>query len=176
MTRTIMLAACLFTANLAAGCDSPDDAEVEYRDQLSDAEVTLEDAIDPVLHDTDAVIVDATFEQGVDDGFYLVEAIVDEELTVFEIDAMTGERVVSERTRARPERIELARRHHHARRRLAQLIREIRAERSDERAVRARLVRDERRGDEVEVELMDRRGRRHAVRRRLDETRDRDGR
>lgn len=166
MTRTLMLCACLFTANLASGCDQSDSDTTEYRDQLSDAELTLEDAVEPLLDETDGVIVDATFELGVDDGFYLVEAIFDDELVVFEIDAMTGERVESERSRARPERVELARRHHHARRRLAQLIREIRAERPDDRAVRARLLDGEADG-EVEVELMDRRGRRHLLRRRL---------
>ncbi|MCA9706149.1 MAG: PepSY domain-containing protein [Myxococcales bacterium] len=162
MTRSLMLCACLFTANLASGCDQADDSGPEYRDQLDDAAITLEDAIDPVTEQIEAVVVDATFELGVDDGFYLVEAVEGEDLVVYEVDARTGERVVGERVRARPERLELARRHHAARRRLAQLVREIRAEHADERAVRARLLRDE-----LEVELMDRRGRRHALRRRL---------
>ena len=162
MSRALMLCACLFTAPLAAGCDPADDADAEYREQVGDAELTLEDAIDPLLEQTEAVIMDATFELGVDDGFYLVEAVLDDEQVVYEIDARTGERVVAERARARAERADLARRHYQARRRLASLIRELRAERRGERAVRARLLRDE-----VEIELMDRRGRRHHVRRRL---------
>ncbi len=163
MTRTITLVACLFTANFAAGCDSPDDAGTEYREQVADAELTLEDAVEPVVDQTEAVIVDVSFEEGIDDGFYLVETIDGDDLLVYEVDAMSGERVESERRRARPERVELARRHRHLRRRLAQLVREARAERPEERAVRARLL-----DDEVEIEMMDRRGRRRALRRRLD--------
>lgn len=163
MTRTLMLCAALFTFTVATpGCDRADDAEVEYRDQVEDAEVTLEDALTALDDESEAVVLDASFELGVDEGFYTVEAVEGEYMIVFEVDAMTGERGEAERTRARPERLELARRHRHLRRRLAQIIRELRAERPDERAVRARLV-----GDEAEVELMDRRGRRRALRRRL---------
>lgn len=168
MTRTLMLCACLFTANLAAGCDHSDDAETEYRDQVSEADITLEEAIDPLFDQTEAVVLDVSFELGVDDGFYLVETVLDDVRVVYEVDARTGERAEAERTRADDERRELARRHRELRRRLAQLVREIRAEREGERAVRARLLRDE-----VEVETMDRRGRRHAIRRRLAAAEDR---
>ena len=152
MTRSLMLCACLFTANLASGCDQADDSGPEYRDQLDDAAITLEDAIDPVTEQIEAVVVDATFELGVDDGFYLVEAVEGEDLVVYEVDARTGERVVGERVRARPERLELARRHHAARRRLAQLVREIRAEHADVRAP-AQAVDQEVVRDDVELHV-----------------------
>jgi hypothetical protein len=162
MNRSLMLCAVLFTANLAIGCDQPDDAGTEYREQLAVAEITLEDALDALSDEPEAVVMDASFELGVDEGFYAIEAVVGDELVVYEVDARTGERGELERTPARGERLELARRHRHLRERLAQLVREVRAERPDERAVRARLV-----DDEAEIELMDRRGRRHAQRRRL---------
>lgn len=164
MNRTLMLCAALFTANLVVACDQPDDVDTEYREQVAEADVTLEDALDDLAAQSEALVIDATFELGVDDGFYTIEAVIGDEEVVYEVDARRGDRVEVERVRARTERAELARRHRHLRERLARIIRELRAERPDERAVRARLL-----GDEAEVELMDRRGRRHALRRRLAE-------
>jgi hypothetical protein len=109
------------------------------------------------------VTLDAVFELGVEEGFYVVETITaNDEAIVFEVDAMTGARVELERRRADRDRADLARRHRHERRRLAALVREIREERRDVRAIRARLA-----GDDGEVEIVDGRGRREVVRRRL---------
>jgi len=164
MNRILMLCAALFTATLAVGCDSPDDDGTEYRDQLADAELALEDAVGALTAESEVVVVDATFELGVDAGFYVIEAVLDDEQVVYEVDAISGERVELERERARPERADLARRHRALRERLAELVRELRAERRGDRAVRASLV-----GDDVEIELMDARGRRQLHRRRLAE-------
>jgi hypothetical protein len=162
MNRTLMLCAALFTATVTVGCDSPDDQGTEYRDQLADAEIALEDAVETLTAESEVVVVDVTFELGVDSGFYLIEAVLDDELVVYEVDARTGERVEAERGLARGDRADLARRHRHLRLRLAELVRELRAERRGDRAVRASLV-----GDDVEIELMDARGRRQVHRRRL---------
>lgn len=161
MTKTFALCAALFLAPTIA-CDQPDDADVEYREQLEDADVTLEDALTSIDEETEATVLDASFELGIDAGFYTVEAIIDDTLIVYEIDAMSGERVEAERRRARADRSDLARRHRHLRRRLAQIIAELRREYRDHRAVRARLM-----DGEVEVELLSRRGNRRVLRRRL---------
>lgn len=145
-------------------CDADDDTQTEYTEQVEQADVLLEDALVTVDDASEsAVIVDALFELGVDDGFYTVEAVDETDaLVVFEIDAITGRRVELERRAADRDRADLARRHRHERRRLAALVREVRDERRDARAVRARLA-----GDEAEIELVDRRGRREIVRRAL---------
>jgi hypothetical protein len=162
MNRTLLLVATLFTATFTVACDTQDDVDTEYREQLAGAEVTLEDALD--ITAPEAFVVDASFEAGVDDGYYTIEAVIGDEEVVYEVDARRGDRVEVERVRGRGERTELARRHAQLRERLAEIVRELRAERPDDRAVRARLV-----GDEAEVELMDRRGRRRVERRRLAE-------
>lgn len=168
MNRALTFCAALFLSPLAA-CDSPDDIDVEIREQLYDAEIALDDALVD-LEGSELVIVDATFELGMDAGSFTVEAITEGgELVVYEIDAMTRERVEAERRPARRDRVELARRVHHLRHRLARIVRELRIEHRDHRPARARLLDD---GD-VEVELLDRRGNRRVLRRRLAEGRSR---
>ena len=161
MTRALTFCAALFLSPLAA-CDAPDDADVEYREQLHDAELALDDAITD-LDAEEVTIVDATFELGVDAGSFTVETISEDELVIYEIDSMTGERVEAERRRARADRADRARRYRHLRHRLAQIVRELRSEHRDYRPVRARLLDD----GEVEVQLLDRRGNRRSLRRRL---------
>jgi len=161
MTKTFTLCAALFLAPTIA-CDQPDDADIEYREQVEDAEITLEGALTSIDEETEATVLDASFELGIDAGFYTVEAIIDDTLIIYEVDSMSGERVEAERRRARAERSDLARRHRHLRRRLAQVIAELRREYRDHRAVRARLM-----DGEVEIDLLDRRGNRRTILRRL---------
>jgi hypothetical protein len=161
--KTLLAALALF-APFHIACDAGDDPDTEVEDQAQAADVLLEDALTTVDDASEtAVIVDSVFELGVDDGFYSVETIDETDaLVVYEVDARTGERVELERRAAERDRADLARRQRTDRRRLAQLVREVRLERRRARAIRARLA-----GDEAEIELVDRDGRREVVRRRL---------
>ncbi len=161
MNRCLTLCAVLFLSPLA-GCDDQRDTEVDYRTQLETAEIALEDTLAAVADQTEATVTDAVFELGVDEGFFVLDAVEGDTAVVYEVDAMTGERVEVERRRANADRIALARRHHHLRRRLAAIASELRREHRGYRVARVQL-----RGDDAEFELLARDGRRHNIRRRL---------
>ena len=167
--------------SVTAGCDQSEDPETEVAAQLEDAEVTMADALTAIDEDvTDGMVFEADFEMGVDDGFYTVVTVQGDLEVVYEVDARTGERVESERRAAQRDRAERARRFAHLRRRIAAAVRDAREQDQRFRPLRLRLrlaaAEDDARGRdrgsdeerlEVEVDLVDRRGRVRQIRRAL---------
>lgn len=156
MTKPLLLAAIVLTAPLTlVACDSPDTDEGEVvTKQLQNADVLLEDALAAVDDAApEAIVIEAEFLSGVDVGYYALVAVDGEDLVTFEVDGRRPTAREVARRRAEGERLNRARAHRHARRRLAAALAELGGRRGGERVIRARLL-----AREAEVDLRDRRG------------------
>jgi hypothetical protein len=98
------------------------------------------------------VVLEAAFEAGVDNGYYDVVVSVDEGVRTISLDAITAEQVDETFTRDDSRRAE-ADAIAGGRRSLGRVVRDLRAERPNERGTRVRSD-----GDDAAVHTLDRNG------------------
>ena len=163
MTKRLLLATGLMLSSWGlAACDTSDDEDSVVDKQLDAAELDLEEALDLVSDAApEAIVIEASFESGVDEGYYEILAVDGEDLATFEVDAESPTAIEVARRRATEDELARARAHHHARRRLAAALRGAR-EGSRDRAIWARLL-----DREALIDLLDRRGNKRRIRHHL---------
>ena len=165
MTKSLVVAAALLTAPFAlAACDAPNDEPDVVSKQLQDADLPLEDALLAVDEAApDAIVIEAEFLSGVDAGYYEVLAIEGKDEVLFEVEASRPAIAVEvERRGANADRLERARKHRHARRRLAAALADMQGRRAGERIRFAQLL-----SREILIDLLDRRGKARRIRQAL---------
>lgn len=163
MTKRLLLVSGLMLSTWGlAACDTSDDEGSVVDKQLEAADLDLEDALDLVSDASpEAIVIEASFDSGVDQGYYEIHAVDGEDLVVFEVDAESPVAIEVARRRANADELARARAHHHARRRLAAALRGAR-DASRERAIWARLL-----DREALIDLLDRRGNKRRIRHHL---------